>query len=355
MDAQALAGIIESYGNRPVMDLVTDFEKKIQAYTGSRFVLAVNSGTSAIHLALKALGVGPGDLVIAPTFTYVATINPILYQGATPVLVDSEQRSWNMDPELLDRAIQDAVKKNNKPRCVIVVHGYGMPADMKAITTICQHHDIPILEDAAEAIGSTCLGRLAGTFGKVGILSFNNNKTVTTYGGGAILTEDEQIYRQCYYWATQSRSVKPFYEHADIGYNYRMGPLAGAAGLLGLGSVGSKIESRRASFEGYRKLLAINDVDVKWLTEPSGCFSNRWLSTGVFKSLDVSKMISKSGDNGIELRRLWNPMHLQPYFKGYPVYRNGHSEYLFQNGLCLPFVEGEAIQEVVEALISASK
>ena len=337
------------------MKIVDDFETKIKEFTGAKYALALNSGTAAIHLALKALGVGPGDCVIAPSFTYVATINPILYLGAIPILIDCEPITWNIDPDLLESAIKDRLNEGQKPRCVIVVHGYGMPARMNEVTKICLRYNIPVLEDAAEAIGSSHQGAIAGTLGEVGIFSFNNNKTITTYGGGVLITANEEIYNKTLFWANQSRENKPFYEHSDIGFNYRMGPLNAAAGLLGIRDLRVKVLERRQIFEEYKKTLKSRGVQVKWLEEMPGYYSNRWLSTVLLDTLDINNIDSKMKDAGIECRRLWNPMHLQPYFTRFPSYVNGLSEKLFLEGLCLPSCSLDEVPLVSDALFSASR
>lgn len=332
------------------MKIVEDFETALRKYTGAKYVLALNSGTAAIHLGLKALGVGPGDRVVAPTFTYVATVNPILYLGATPILVDSESTTWNISPELLDTAIKEHVSKKVKPRCVIVVHNYGMPSKMGEIRNICDSYAIPILEDAAEAVGSRYKGSLAGTLGQIGIFSFNNNKIVTTYGGGALITENEEIYRKTLFWATQSREDKPYYEHTDIGFNYRISPLNAAAGLLELKGIDSRVAERRQVFDRYREILGTRD-DITWLEEPSGHFSNRWLSTPLLSNpLKINEIMTKMQLESIECRRLWNPMHLQPYYQKYPAFVNGYAEKLFLQGLCLPSGNLAYVSEVSSVL-----
>ena len=336
INTTGLADILRAYEGQSVMKIVEDFETALRKYTGAKYVLALNSGTAAIHLALKALGVGPGDTVVAPTFTYVATVNPILYLGATPILVDSEPTTWNISPELLDTAIKEHVRKKMKPRCVIVVHNYGMPSKMGEIRRVCNSYEIPILEDAAEAVGSRYQGALAGTLGQIGIFSFNNNKIITTYGGGALMTENEEIYRKTLFWATQSREDKPYYEHTDIGFNYRISPLNAAAGLLELKEIDLRVAERRQVFDRYRENLG-NRNDIIWIEEPSGYFSNRWLSTPLFSNpLKINEIMARMQLESIECRRLWNPMHLQPYYQKYPAFVNGYAEKLFQEGLCLP-------------------
>ena len=336
IDAAALKKTLEMYEGKPAMSMVEDFEEVLRKSTGAKYVLALNSGTSAIHLALKALGVGPGDCVVAPTFTYVATINPIIYLGAFPVFVDSEPLTWNLDPDLLEIAIKGQIQEGRKPRCVIVVHGYGMPARMDAIMDICTRYEIALVEDAAEAIGSKYKSTAVGSFGQAGVFSFNNNKLLTTYGGGALVTNDVVIYKKAIFWASQSREDKPFYEHTDIGFNYRMGPLNAAAGLVGMKKIDQKLVERRAIYEHYVQSMQGARKPISWLKEPPDSLSNRWLSTLVLKGLKISDLITKMNGHGIECRRLWNPMHLQPYYQKYASHINGTSEQLFMEGMCLP-------------------
>ncbi|NOT76601.1 MAG: aminotransferase class I/II-fold pyridoxal phosphate-dependent enzyme [Cyclobacteriaceae bacterium] len=353
-DAPGISGILDSYSEKPATKLIEDFEAALRAYTGARYVLAVNSGTSAIHLGLMALGVGSGDVVIAPSFTYVATVAPILYQGATPILVDSELTTWNMNPELLETAIKSQIQLKKKPKCAIIVHNYGMPAQMSAINAICDRYEIPILEDAAEALGSQYLGKPAGTLGKIGIFSFNNNKIVTGYGGGALLTESEEIYQKSLFWSTQSREQKPYYEHRELGYNYRISPLSSASGLLGLKQIEAKIEERRAIFDSYRNSLHADKISG-WLKEQNESLSNRWLSTFLLSnSLKTSDIVDKTSRLGIECRRLWNPMHLQPFYHKFPAFVSGAGEQLFKEGLSLPSSNLALVSEVTKVLNQTS-
>ena len=346
INGSALAKMLETYDGQGAMKIVDDFEEALKRYTGSRYVLALNSGTAAIHLALKALGVSPGDTVIAPTFTYVATINPIIYLGATPILIDSEPTTWNMSPELLESAILEGIAKGKKSKCIIIVHAYGMPARMNELMEIGHKYGIPILEDAAEAIGSTYQGQMAGTIGQVGIFSFNNNKILTTYGGGAIITQDRVIYEKALFWANQAREDKPFYEHRELGFNYRMGPLNAAAGLIGMSDIKSKISERRTIYERYRACIAELSLGEEWLEEPPGLSSNRWLSTVLLNPLEINQIAKSMEGSSIECRRLWNPMHLQPFYQNYPAFVNDFSEKLFLGGLSLPSCNLDDVAQV---------
>ncbi|MDZ7648823.1 MAG: DegT/DnrJ/EryC1/StrS family aminotransferase [Cytophagales bacterium] len=231
IDVEALTKVLRTYEGVHHNQIITDFENELAKVTGSPHVVAVNSGTAAIHLSLLSLGIGKGDVVLAPTFTYVATINPILYVGATPVLVDCEQDSWNMDPALLELAINAQKKKGTLPEAIIIVHTYGMPAQMQEIMKIADREGIDLIEDAAESLGASYQTRLTGTFARIGIYSFNNNKAITTYGGGALITKDPQLAEKARFFASQAREDRPYYEHRSIGFNYLMSSLNAAMGL----------------------------------------------------------------------------------------------------------------------------
>jgi len=348
VDAAALADVLQRYAGRHHDDLITDFEQQLAAVTGSPFAVALNSGTAAIHLGLKALGVGPGDVVIASTFTYVATINPIRYLGAVPVFVDSNPDDWNMSPVLLREAIEATIQAGAAPKAILIVHTYGMPANMQELIDIATSFGIPVLEDAAEALGSTYVGRQVGTFGAVGVLSFNNNKLVTTYGGGALLTRDAAIADKINRWANQSRDNFPHYEHQEIGYNYRMGPLNAAMGLTQLATLSEKVTRRRAVFAAYRHRLG----SLGWQEEAGGQFSNRWLTT-VLLPADANRVRCRLQEVGVEARLLWKPMHLQPVFGRYRAWTDGTAERLFAYGLSLPSGEGAegALDDIAQRLL----
>ncbi|HEY8935029.1 MAG TPA: DegT/DnrJ/EryC1/StrS family aminotransferase [Cyclobacteriaceae bacterium] len=334
IDSISLEQVLSQYSDNNHNQLVTDFENKIASLTGSPYVVAVNSGTAALHLSLKALQIKKGDEVLTSTFTYVGSVNPILYEHAVPVFIDSEMITWNMKPELVEKSI---VERSKKPQAILVVHSYGMPANMSALLDISKKYGVPILEDAAEAIGSTYKGKHLGTLGDIGILSFNNNKIVTTYGGGAVLTKDESVYNKIKYWASQSRENKPYYEHHEVGYSYRMGSINAATGLASLKDFGKRIESSRQKFDYYLTQLHSNG-DFLFNPEPDEYYSNRWLSTVriVKKGFDVEGLIAVLKKEGVETRPFWNPMHKQPAFDRFPAYLNGNSDELFHSGICLP-------------------
>ena len=348
IDPAAIKQVLDQYGGVSHELLISDFETRLGEFTHAKYVVALNSGTAAIHLGLKAVGVKENDEVLVSTFTYVATVNPILYLGARPVFIDVEENSWNMDPELLEIAIKERISKGVKPKVILVVHNYGMPAMMEEIMTISNRYEIPVVEDAAEALGSKIGSKFVGTFGKIGILSFNNNKILTTYGGGAILTDDNTLARKILFWAGQSRESKLFYEHKELGYNYRMGPLNAAVGLSKIAHLENEIRERRESFERYRQLLG--KYGFEFQVEKPGFFSNRWLaSASLSNQPNIPILVERLDRQGIETRRVWNPMHKQPLFDRYDFLTKNHvSEDLFSKSICLPFHSGSEAATAAE-------
>jgi dTDP-4-amino-4,6-dideoxygalactose transaminase len=319
---------------------VDAFEDSLACYCEVRHAAALSSGSAAIHLALILLGVEYGDEVIASSFTFSATINPIVYLRATPILIDSEPGTWNMSPELLEGAIKDRLSKGKKPKAIIPVHLYGMPASMGGIMEIADRYEIPVIEDAAEALGSRYKGKQVGSFGKMGILSFNGNKIITTSGGGALLSNDEELIVKARFLATQAREIAPHYQHNQIGYNYRMSNILAGIGRGQMEVIEERIRMRREIFAFYRQHLEKYD-GIKFLEEPDeSFFSNHWLTTilidpsrtGMTRE-NLQKDLEKEN---IETRPLWKPMHLQPVFSSCPAYLNGTSENLFTKGQCLP-------------------
>lgn len=328
----------------PLGPHVNGFEADLQSFTGAVHAAALSSGTAALHLALILLGVASGDEVICQSFTFSASANPIVYQGATPVFVDSEKDTWNMNPEYLEAAIADRMARGKKPKAIIAVDLYGMPAKMLEISEIANRYDIPLIEDAAEALGSHIEGKMCGTFGKLNILSFNGNKIITTSGGGALLSEDGELVARARFLATQARDNAPHYQHSQIGYNYRMSNVVAAIGRGQMHVLPGRVNKRRENFERYSKLFGeINQrgYAVKLLPEPAGFFSNRWLTTVTIdpdKNNGITRedlRLAFEADN-IESRPLWKPMHLQPVFADAPFYGDGTSEELFEQGLCMP-------------------
>jgi dTDP-4-amino-4,6-dideoxygalactose transaminase len=334
----------------PLGPNVDGFEKEIGQFLDISNVAALSSGTSAIHLALILLNIKQGDEVLVSSFTFSATVNPIVYQGAVPVLIDSEPDSWNMDPDLLEEAINDRIRKNKKPKAIIIVHLYGMPANLDRILSIAKQYEIPVIEDAAEALGSKFKGRYCGTFGLLGILSFNGNKIITTSGGGALLSENAGYIQLARKLATQARDQAPHYEHTLIGYNYRLSNVLAGIGRGQLEVLNERIDARRKNNELYRSFLA--DIpEISFLSEPDErYFSNFWLTTILVDSPgnDFNRETIRlylDSDN-IESRPLWKPMHLQPVFRQMPAYINGVSEKLFEKGLCLPSASNLSLQEM---------
>ncbi len=325
----------------PLGPHVDGFERELAAATGTMHAVALSSGTAAIHLALLAMGVQPGDWVLCQSFTFAGTLNPVMYTGATPVLIDSEPDSWNMDPVALRQAIEAGLRKGIKPKVIIPVHLYGMPAKMSEITAIAREYDILVLEDAAEALGSMIGGRPAGSFGDIAALSFNGNKIITTSGGGALVSSRGDWINRTRFFATQARDPAPHYQHSVIGYNYRLSNVLAAIGRGQLKVIGDRVAARRANFERYRDFFAAYP-SISLPAEPSAdVYSNRWLSTIIVnpsKSEGITRetiRLALEREN-IETRPLWKPMHLQPVFADAPYFGDGLSERLFDDGLCMP-------------------
>lgn len=342
----------------PAGSNIDGFEKELGEYLGIPHVAALTSGTSAIHMALILTGIDQGDVVIAPTFTFAACVNPIVYQKATPVFVDSDTDSWNMNPELLEKAILDLQKKGKKPKAIIVVHLYGMPAKMKPIMEISAKYDIPVIEDAAEALGSEYQDQHCGTLGHLSIVSFNGNKIITSSGGGALISKDREAIQRAKFLATQAKDPAPFYQHSEIGYNYRMSNVVAGIGRGQLEVIGNRIKKRRANFDFYLTHLG-KIPGISFLRQRPGTYSNYWLTTILIdpdKTGGVTYEDVRLGleAENIESRPLWKPMHLQPVFKDHPAYIDGTSEELFNTGLCLPSgsnMTDEQKERVVNSII----
>jgi dTDP-4-amino-4,6-dideoxygalactose transaminase len=332
----------------PVGPNITGFEADLCTYTGVGHAVALNSGTAAIHLGLLLLGVGPGDEVLCPSFTFVATANPILYCGATPVFVDSEAATWNICPQRLREAIEDRIRLGKKPKALILVHLYGMPAKLDELLAIAQEFELPILEDAAEALGARFRGQPLGSFGQVSVFSFNGNKILTTSGGGALLTHDAELATQARFLATQAKDASPHYQHSQVGYNYRLSNLLAGIGRGQMELLEDRVKRRREIFNWYQENLAtLPGLTVALATEPVGSRSNRWLTTVLLTPLDSPEGDTKPTATPeslrqhletykIESRPLWKPLHLQPLFANAPVYGGTVCADLFARGLCLP-------------------
>lgn len=321
----------------PLGPNVDGFEDDIKNYLGnSKEVAVLSSGTASIHLALELLNVTKGDEVLCQSFTFSASANPILYLGATPVFIDSENDSWNMCPELLEIAIQDRIQKYKKPKAIIAVHLYGMPYNAEAINAIALKYDIPVIEDSAEALGSTYHDQACGTLSNIGVLSFNGNKIITTSGGGAMIVNSKAEKKQVVFLSTQARDHAPHYEHSTIGYNYRMSNVLAGIGRGQMEVLDDRVNARRANFEYYKSKLEKFEF-ISFQEENNGVFSNRWITcikTNSFETREKIRLALLEDD--IESRPLWKPMHLQPVFKKYLHFTNGVSEDLFDTGLCLP-------------------
>lgn len=344
----------------PLGPNVDAFEKALADYLQKdRHVVALSAGTAALHLGLILLGVKPGDEVICQGFTFAATANPISYLEAKPVFVDSEKDTWNMDPVLLEEAIKDRLRKTGKlPKAIVPVHLYGMPAKMDEIMAIAQRYDIPVLEDAAEALGSELNGQRCGTFGELAALSFNGNKMITTSGGGALVCHTEEEAKQTTFYATQARDAAPHYQHTHIGYNYRMSNICAGIGRGQMFVLQDHVDRRREIHTLYTELL--KDVPgITVLQNPTDNFnSNFWLTCILVDPVLAGKTREdirlKLDAENIETRPLWKPMHLQPIFADAPFYGNGTSEHLFDIGLCLPSgptLTDEDIKRVVDAIV----
>ncbi|TDR22940.1 DegT/DnrJ/EryC1/StrS family aminotransferase [Flavobacterium cheniae] len=322
----------------PLGPNVNGFESDLENYLSNQVhVAALSSGTAALHLGLILLGVQQGDEVLCQSMTFSATVNPILYLGATPIFIDSELDTWNMCPIALEAAIQDRIAKGKKPKAIIPVHLYGMPAKMDEIIAIANRYEIPVLEDSAEALGSAYKGQKCGTFGSLAALSFNGNKIITTSGGGALVTKSEVLKEKAIFFATQARDAAPHYQHSEIGYNYRLSNIAAGIGRGQMEVLEQHVDVRRKWNQRYQDFFAtIPNVTV--LKEPSNDFySNHWLTAIVLASFEQREALRFEFESqNIETRPLWKPMHLQPVFEMYPFYGTSVAASLFENGLCLP-------------------
>jgi dTDP-4-amino-4,6-dideoxygalactose transaminase len=325
----------------PLGPNVDAFERELATWVGIGHAAAVSSGTAAIHLALRLLDVGPGDRVFCSSFTFAASANPIVYQGAEPVFIDSDAESWNMAPEALTRAFEAAQSEGWMPKAVIVVNLYGQSADMDPLVEICDAYGVPIVEDAAESLGATYKGKASGTFGRIGIYSFNGNKIITTSGGGMLVSNDPDLVTRARFLSTQARDAALHYQHSEIGYNYRMSNILAGVGRGQLTVLHDRVAARRAVFARYQ--AGLSDLDcLEWMPEPDWSYSNRWLTTCTVKpssGITSLALIRKLADELIETRPLWKPMHQQPVFENCAFYSHRNhpvSDDLFANGVCLP-------------------
>ena len=350
----------------PLGPNVNGFEEDLEHFlqqgsapTPAVHVCALSAGTAALHLAMVLLDIKAGDEVICQSFTFAASANPITYQGATPIFVDSEADTWNMSPQLLREAIEDRMAKTGKkPKAIVVVHLYGMPAKMKEIMEIATHYDIPIVEDAAEALGSSYKGQRCGTFGEYGILSFNGNKMITTGGGGAIVCKTTEEKQRALFFATQARENYPYYQHEHIGFNYRLSNISAGIGRGQMEVLDQHIAHHQHIAELYAQAFTDNPFITLHTNPDTISNSNYWLNTIILSENapcspdDIREALAKEN---IESRPLWKPMHLQPVFQNAPAYVNGVSEKIFQHGLCLPsgpWVSDKDVQRIVDICLS---
>ncbi len=323
----------------PLGENVDKFEEELANYVGVKYAAALSSGTAAIHMALKAAGIGEGDIVFCSSLTFSATANPIIYQNATPVFIDSEEETWNMDPKALEKAFE----KYPNPKAVVVVHLYGVPAKMNEIIEICKNHNVTLIEDAAESLGSIYKGKQTGTFGKYGIYSFNGNKIITTSGGGMLVSNDEERIQKVRFWSTQSRDKARHYQHSEIGYNYRMSNIVAGIGRGQLKVLDERIKQKTDIYNRYKE--AFKDIkEIKMQPVPEDTKPNHWLSTFVLNEASRVKpndIMNALDAENIESRPVWKPMHLQPIFEKYDFISTCEEEdsvgqKLFENGVCLP-------------------
>jgi dTDP-4-amino-4,6-dideoxygalactose transaminase len=347
----------------PLGPHVDGFEREVAAYAGVGHAAALSSGTAAIHLGLLLLGVQPGDTVFCSSLTFVGSCNPILYCGARPVFIDSEPGSWNMSPPALERAFAWAERENRLPRCVVLVNLYGQSADMDVLLPLCERYGVPVLEDAAESLGASYKGRPSGSFGRVGVFSFNGNKIITTSGGGMLVSDDEALVARARKLSTQAREPAPHYEHVEVGFNYRMSNVLAGIGRGQLRVLDQRVAQRRAVFETYRQAL-FDLPDVQWMPEPAGLRSTRWLTCLLLQGEDASRrrdhVLHGLERHSIEARPVWKPMHLQPLFAGAPYFAHAQGEdvaaRLFEAGICLPSgsnMPPEQIARVIDHLLRA--
>ena len=330
-ELQYIEKVFESNYIAPLGEYVDKFEESIKIYTGATHALATSSGTAAIHLVLRVLGIGTGDDVLASTFTFIGSVNAILYQNANPVFIDSDNESWNLSPTLLNQYLRECKRK---PKALILTHLYGMSADIEKIAEICKFHGIYLIEDAAESLGATFHRKHTGTFGDFGVYSFNGNKILTTSGGGMLVTNNKEWRNKALFYATQAKEPCVHYEHNEYGYNYRMSNILAAIGVAQMEVIEERVNKKRQIFEWYKEELSdINEITL--MPELENSRGNRWLTALIFEKSDPIKVMKALESINVESRPLWKPMHLQPLFQGRQKYVDGTSEKLYEKGLCL--------------------
>lgn len=347
----------ESNWIAPLGPNVDAFEREIASFAGVNGAVAVSSGTAAIHLALILLDVKRGDSVFCSSLTFVASANPILYQGAEPVFIDSEPETWNMSPRALEHAFQEAIAVGKPPKAVIVVNLYGQSARMDEIMSICNQYDVPVIEDAAESLGAKYKGKASGSFGEFGIYSFNGNKIISTSGGGMLISNQTEALKKARFFATQAKNDAPYYQHSELGYNYRMSNILAGIGRGQLEVLEERIKQKRKIFEVYLGELA-GLPGIKFMTEISETFSNRWLTALTIDkektNRSVDELLSLLDSENIEARHVWKPLHMQPLFAKYRYYPHSQtenvSEKLFETGICLPSGSSMTLEEQMRVI-----
>lgn len=336
----------------PLGPNVNTFEQELADYVGAAGAVALSAGTAGIHLGLRLLGVETGDTVFCSSFTFIGSVNPILYLNAKPIFIDSEPESWNMSPVALQKAFNEAERTGRMPKAVVVVNLYGQSADMQSILEICDKYGVPVMEDAAESLGSSYKGKMSGTWGRFGAFSFNGNKIITTSGGGALVSDDVEALEKARFWATQARDPASYYQHTEMGYNYRMSNILAGIGRAQLEVLDQRVEARRTIFKRYYE--ALHDIKgVDFMPEPSYGRANRWLTVMTLNPQECKvapdQVIKALEAENIESRRVWKPMHLQPLFKDnlYYTHANDQSvcDWYFYNGVCLPSGSSLSMEE----------
>jgi len=341
-EQQYIAEVFESNYIAPLGAFVDRFEESIKAYTGTSHALALSSATAGLHLALRVLGIGRGDIVLASSFTFIGSVNAILYQGASPMFVDSDE-SWNISPQLLKAAIQKAPQK---PKALIITHLYGQLCKLDEIIAICKAEGIYLIEDAAESLGASYHGRQSGTFADMGVYSFNGNKILSTSGGGMLISDHEAWIEKARFLSTQAKEPFLHYEHKEFGYNYRMSNVLAAIGVAQMEVLTQRVQRHREIFALYEEALKAYE-EIKWMPEIKESRGNRWLTTLTLAHTDPQKIIAALEEENIESRPLWKPMHLQPLFKDAAMTEDGTSQKLFEQGLCLPSGSSMRDEEVL--------
>ncbi len=347
-EQQYIAEVFESNYIAPLGAFVNKFEESVKAYTGTSNALALSSATAGLHLALRVLGIEKGDIVLTSTFTFIGSVNAILYQGATPVFIDSDE-SWNLSPKLLKRAIKEL---EVKPKALILTHLYGQMAKIDEIVAICKEEGIYLIEDAAESLGASYKGQQSGTFGDFGVYSFNGNKILTTSGGGMLVSNNKEWIEKAMFFSTQAKENFLHYEHKEYGYNYRMSNVLAAIGVAQMEVLAERVKRKREVFEFYKEQLS-GIEEISFMPEIKGSYGNRWLTTLIFEKTDPLKVVEALEEVNAESRPLWKPMHMQELFEDSQTFVDGTSEEMFDRGLCLPSptkCKNDELMRVVEVI-----